>query len=74
MAPNGRVLAVENVISPGNSPHWGKLLDINMLVLTSGRERTAAEFRALFARAGLKVRRAIPTSCPLSIVDATAAK
>jgi len=60
------------VISPGNDPHWGKLLDINMLVGPGGRERTRSEFAQLFARAGLKVKRIIPTPSPLSIVEGVA--
>jgi len=73
MAPGGRVLVVDTVIPRGNKPHWGKLLDINMLVATGGRERTAEEFKKLFAQAGFKVRRIIPTRCPLSIVEGAAA-
>lgn len=37
MASDGRVLVVDSVIQPGNRPEWGKLMDINMLVLTGGR-------------------------------------
>jgi SAM-dependent methyltransferase len=73
MAPNGRVLVVDAVIPPGNDPHWGKLLDINMLVGPGGRERTRSEFAQLFARAGLKVTRIIPTASPLSIVEGVSA-
>jgi hypothetical protein len=69
MAPGGRVLAVEHVIPPGNGANWGKLLDINMLTLTGGKERTRDEFRALFAGAGLKLARVVPTSTPLSILE-----
>jgi len=69
LAPGGKVLVVDNVIPPGNGPHWGKLLDINMLALTGGRERTKDEFRQLFAKAGLKMTRVVPTACPLSIVE-----
>ena len=69
MAPNGRVLVVDTVIPPGNDPHWGKLLDLNMLVGPGGRERTRSEFAQLFKRAGLKLRRIIPTASPLSIVE-----
>jgi hypothetical protein len=68
MKDNGRVLVVENVIPPGNQPGWGKLVDIQMLII-GGRERTKAEFAALFAQAGLKVKRIVPTKCPLSIVE-----
>jgi len=73
MAPGGRILVVDTVIPSGNDPHWGKLLDINMLVGTGGRERTRSEFAEVFARAGLKVRRVIPTACPLSIVEGVSA-
>jgi hypothetical protein len=49
------------------------MLDINMMVLTGGMERTEEEFRDLFARAGLHLVRVIPTDCPLSIVEGVAA-
>jgi hypothetical protein len=73
MAPGGRVLVVDHVIAPGNGANWGKLLDINMLALTGGLERTREGFRALFAGAGLRLRRIVPTACPLSILEAVAA-
>jgi O-methyltransferase domain len=68
MNKNGRVLVVDNVIRPGNDPGWGKLLDIQMLII-GGRERTRKEFAAMFAAAGLKLTRVVPTKCPLSIVE-----
>lgn len=73
MAKGGKVLVVDTVIPPGNEPNWGKLLDMNMLVLTPGRERTEAEFRELFASAGLRVARVVPTACPLSVIEGVAA-
>jgi hypothetical protein len=69
MAPSGRVLVVERVITPGNGADWGKLLDINMMVVPGGRERTKDEFRDLFRRAGLKLTRVIPTATPMSILE-----
>jgi hypothetical protein len=73
MSENGRVLVADPVISPGNRREWGKLLDIQMMVVVSGRERTREEFAALFKRAGLKLTRIIPTTCPLSLVEAVRA-
>jgi hypothetical protein len=70
MKPNGRVLLVESVITPGNGPDFGKLLDIEMLVSPGGKERTAAEYDELFARAGLKLRRIVPTKSPYSVIEA----
>jgi hypothetical protein len=69
MSSDGRVLVVDHVIAPGNGPDWGKLLDINMMVVPGGQERTREEFRDLFARAGLRLTRVIPTACPLSILE-----
>ena len=69
MAPSGRVLVVEHVIAPGNAADFGKLLDINMMVVPGGKERTRSEFRDLFAKAGLKLARVIPTAAPLSILE-----
>jgi len=55
MAPNGKVLVVENVLSTVDVGAFGALLDLNMLVMTGGRERTENEFRQLFDAAGLNV-------------------
>jgi hypothetical protein len=68
MNEKGKVLVVDNVIAPGNDPSWGKLLDIQMLII-GGRERTKKEFAAMFAAAGLKLTRVVPTKGPLSIVE-----
>jgi hypothetical protein len=73
MAPGGRVLVAEHVLRPGNGRDWGKLLDINMLVVPGGQERTRGEFRDLFARAGLKLARVVPTASPLSVLEAVRA-
>ena len=68
MADGGRLFVVDNVIEPGNAPSWGKLLDINMMVLNGGSERTEEQFRAIFAAAGFELERVVGTRCPLSIV------
>jgi len=73
MTPEGRVLVVDHVIPQGNSASWAKLLDVNMMVGPGGQERTREEFRALFARVGLRLARVIQTSCPLSILEAVRA-
>ena len=74
MAPAGRVLIVEPVIPPGNTPFPGKLLDLNMLVMTEGgRERTREEYVDLLASAGLRLTRIVSTASPVSVVEAVAA-
>jgi hypothetical protein len=70
MNPRGRVLVAEHVIQKGNAPDWAKLLDINMLVLPGGRERTREEFRQLLASAGLKLRKVHPTASALKLIEA----
>ncbi|HZZ72879.1 MAG TPA: methyltransferase [Pirellulales bacterium] len=67
--PDGRLLVVESVIPPGNEPFFGKLLDLNMLVIPGGRERTAAEYRALYATAGFRLSRIIPTASEVSLIE-----
>jgi predicted O-methyltransferase YrrM len=61
MPPGGRTLVIESVIEPGNDPSPAKFLDLMMFVMNGGRERTAEEYRRLFAAAGLRLRRIIPT-------------
>jgi hypothetical protein len=72
MNDHGRVLVADPVITSGNTPEWGKLLDIQMMVVVRGSERTKEDFAALFKKAGLKLTRVIPTSSPLSIVEGRA--
>jgi hypothetical protein len=64
----GRVLLAELVLPDSAAPHFGKLLDIAMLALTGGRERTAAEYATLLERAGLRLARVVPTASPYSLV------
>jgi hypothetical protein len=68
--PGGKVLVVEMVVTPPNDPHPSKMLDIVMLTIPGGRERTPEEYAALFAKAGLRLTRVIPTMSPVSIVEA----
>ncbi len=66
----GRLLVAESVIPAGNDPFFGKLLDLNMLVIPGGQERTAAEYEKLFAKAGFRLTRIVPTSTELSVIEA----
>lgn len=73
LADGGRLLLVESVVPEGNDPSFSKQMDLQMLVMTGGRERTAAEYRALLARAGFEMTGVIPTRSPVSIVEAVKA-
>lgn len=55
--PGARLLVIDSVIEPGNDPSGAKWLDLLMLVLESGRERTEPEWQALFEGAGFTVDR-----------------
>ena len=70
MKSGGRVILLESVLTPSNQPDFGKLIDLEMLLMPGGRERTADEFRALFDRAGFRVTRMVPTKSPLSVIEA----
>jgi len=69
MSDGGRLILVEQVIPPGNEPSLGKFVDLNMLVMTGGRERTEGEFRALYDAAGFRLTRVVHTASPMSIVE-----
>jgi hypothetical protein len=70
MRSDSRLLVVERVVPPGNEPHDSKFMDLNMLVITGGRERTAEEYRTLFERSGLQLHRIIDTGSAVSVLEA----
>jgi len=69
MGPKGTLLLVEMVLPPGDEPHFGKVLDMMMLVGPGGVERTAEEYGALLAKAGFRMTRVVPTASAVSIVE-----
>jgi SAM-dependent methyltransferase len=70
MQPNGRLILVDCVVPETDEPHFSKFIDLNMLVMTGGKERTEKEFAQLLGAAGFKLRRVIHTDLPTSIVEA----
>jgi hypothetical protein len=73
MAPGAKVLIVEFIVPEGRGPHVAKFMDINMMVNTSGgRERTEREFTQLFAAAGLRLQRIVPTAIELCLLECVA--
>jgi O-methyltransferase domain len=73
MNPAGRLLIVEMVLPPGDTAHPGKMLDMVMLVLLGGRERTESEYASLLSKAGFRLTQVVPTSSAASIVEAVVA-
>lgn len=74
MPDDARVLIVEAVIPEGNEPHFGKIIDLEMLLSPGGVERTAAEFTELLERSGFALNRIIETPSPIGIVAAVKAQ
>jgi hypothetical protein len=73
MKPDGRLLIVEMVLPAGDTPHPGKILDMVMLVIPGGQERTEAEYASLFGKAGFRLTRVVPTASAVSVVEAVLA-
>lgn len=73
MLAGGRVLVVEAIIQPGNAPDPIKAQDVGMMLLTHGRERTVAEYSALFEQAGLTLKAVHPTAEPARVAVIEAA-
>ncbi len=69
IAPDGKLLLIEGVIPPGNEPNFGKLLDLTMLTIPGGKERTEAEYRTLFAAGGFRLTRIVPTTAEVSVIE-----
>jgi len=69
--PGSKVLLIETVVEENdNQPSASKVMDLNMLVMTGGKERTPSEYATLLEKAGFKLTNVYPTPSPLQIVEA----
>jgi hypothetical protein len=66
---NGKLLLIESVIEPGNAPDFAKLLDLNMLVIPGGKERTRAQYEVLYRRAGFQLKQIVATRSGVSVIE-----
>jgi ubiquinone/menaquinone biosynthesis C-methylase UbiE len=74
MKPDSRVLVLEKTVPTDDTPGPGRWLDLHVMLLTGGRERTVQEYQALFEKADLKLARVLPTAHPaVEIVEVVAA-
>jgi hypothetical protein len=71
LSADGKLLVVEEVIPPDNRPSPALAMDVNMLVLQPGRERTEEGYRQIFSAAGFRLERIVPTHSPFSVIEAT---
>lgn len=69
-SPHATLLVIETIVPDDPGPDWSKMLDIHMLTLLGGRQRTQQEYEALFAQSGFRFRRQIDTGAGISILEA----
>jgi hypothetical protein len=69
MPDHARLAVCEMVVPAGPEPHFSKLLDLEMLVNTGGRERTLEEYERLYAAAGFELTRVVSTPTPVSVIE-----
>lgn len=69
MSPGNKLLVVESVIPPGNDPFMGKFLDLTMMLIPGGKERTADEYRSLYDDSGFDLVRIVPTRSEVSVIE-----
>ena len=74
VADGGRLLLVEAVLTEGDGSAFGPFADLNMMVMTGGKERTGDEFRALLASAGFDPPSFRATRSPVSLIEAAPAR
>lgn len=73
MTKGSKLLLVEIVLPPGDTPSPGKMLDLQMMVITGGRDRTEAEYRTLLEAADFTLTQVVPTLSERSVIEATPA-
>lgn len=69
--PGARLVVVESVIPAGDEPHPATVIDLTMLVMLTGRERTEDEYRALLDSAGFTIDRIVSSPTPYCFIEAT---
>jgi O-methyltransferase domain len=69
MKPSSRLLVFEHIVGPSDTGLRGKFMDLNMLVMTGGRERSREEFELLFGQAGFHLISVTPTPTPLCVIE-----
>ena len=70
MPNDAKLLIAESVIPAGNAPFFGKLLDLTMMLIPGGKERTEEEYRTLLAEHGFEFTQVVSTETEVSFVEA----
>ena len=69
MKPGSKLLVMEIIVPHGNNPSVAKLMDLEMMVITGGRERTETEYKSLFESSGFRLSRIISTKESVHIIE-----
>jgi len=69
--PHARLLVIEQLVPDDPGPAWAKVIDVHMLVLLGGRQRTRREYQALLEQARFRLERQIDTGAGVAILEAT---
>ncbi|ARV57855.1 methyltransferase [Nostocales cyanobacterium HT-58-2] len=69
MKENGKLLLIEHVIPPNNEPFDGKFLDLVMMLVLGGCERTTEEYRTLLEASGFQLTRIVPMPSSVSVIE-----
>lgn len=69
----GKLLVLERVIPKGSGSHWSRLVDMTMMVMTGGRERTVEDYAALYGRSGLRLSDCLELPSGFSIIEGSKA-
>jgi len=73
MRPSGRVIVIELLLGEIGEPGPAPFMDLNMMVMLPGRERTLSEYRALLKQAGFRLDKSSPTRSSMAVIEAVAA-
>lgn len=66
--PESKIIVIDMVIPEGDEFHFGKLIDMTMMLVAGGKERTAVEFQQLFEQAGFNLDEIVPTDSNFSLI------
>jgi hypothetical protein len=69
MPAGAKILLVEYVLPEGDGASFDKLLDLQMMVVFGGLERTEAEYWRLLAAHGFRLTRIVPTVGDISVIE-----
>lgn len=74
MPDSAKLLIIDAIVPGPGEPHFSKFLDLEMLMLPGGKERTEEEFRSLLANSGFELTRVVPTQSNVCVIEAVKAR